>query len=49
MTMVEVVFRKAPKIRAKSRQQPCFLSIIERGWKKTLLTALPPPNVMNNV
>ncbi len=47
--MVEVVFKKAPKIRVRPRQQPCFLSIIERGWKKTLLTVLPPPNVMNSV
>lgn len=47
--MVKVVSRKAPKIRVRVGQHQCFLSIIERGWNKTLLITLPHPNVMSSV
>jgi len=49
MTMAKVVSKKAPEIRVRSRQQPWFFFIFERGWTKTLLIALPPPNLMNRV
>jgi len=49
MTMVKVVSRKVPKTKIRSKQQPFFFFFIfELGWKKTLLTIFPLPNLMNS-
>jgi hypothetical protein len=45
--MVEVASRKVLGIKFRSGQQQYLLFEVERG--KTLLTALPPPRLMNNV
>ncbi len=49
MAIVEVVSKKTLGIRVRLGQQPCFFFIAEKGWKKTMLIVLPPPNIMSSL